>query len=87
MEITGARLKFDPTDSEQGVFAVTSVGEFRCATVIENKPARLLVLLSSDVPAGDFSVEVRTKIIGSSGKAVKTMKKGSFNKTLTAVQG
>lgn len=87
MEITGARLKFDPTDSEQGVFAVTSAGEFRCATVIENKPARLLVLLANDVPAGDFSVEVRTKIIGSSGKAVKTMKKGSFNKTLTAVQG
>ena len=86
MEITGARLKFDPTDTEQGVFAVTSAGEVRCATVIENKPARLLVLLASDVPAGDFSVEVRTKL-GSDRKPLKAMKKGSFNKTLTAVQG
>ena len=86
MEITGARLKFDPTDTEQGVFAVTSAGEVRCATVIENKPARLLVLLASDVPAGDFSVEVRTKITGNKSVG-KTLKKGGFNKTLPAVNG
>ena len=28
MEITGARLKFDPTDSEQGVFAMTDSSDF-----------------------------------------------------------
>ena len=84
MQITGARLKFDAADAEQGVFAITPGGEFRCATVIENKPARLMVLLSPEVPAGDFSVEVRTKVTGSRGTSGKTLKKGGFNKVLTA---
>ncbi len=84
MQITGARLKFDVADAEQGVFAITSGGEFRCATVVENKPARLMVLLSPDVPAGDFSVEVRTKVTGTRGSSGKTLKKGGFNKVLTA---
>ena len=84
MQITGVRLKFDAADAEQGVFAITSGGEFRCSTVVENKPARLLVLLSTDVPAGDFTVEVRTKITGTRGASGKTLKKGSFNKVLTA---
>ena len=86
MELTGARLKFDASDEEQGVFALTASGEVRCSTVIENKPARLLVLLPADITAREFSVEVRTKIIGSSGKALKTMKKGTYGKVLTAVK-
>lgn len=84
MQITGSRLKFDAADPEQGVFAITSGDEFRCATVIENKPARLMVLLSPEVPAGDFSVEVRTKVTGSRSSSGKTLKKGGFNKVLTA---
>ena len=79
MEITGSRLKFDAADAEQGVFAVTASGAVRCEPVLENKPARVMVML----PA---SVEVRTKIIGSTGKSLKTMKRGSFGKTLTAVK-
>ena len=86
MEITGSRLKFDATDTEQGVFAVTASGEFRCATVIENKPARLMVLLAPEVPAGDFTLEVRTKYVNKNGSSSKTLKKGSFNKVLTAVK-
>ena len=85
MELTGARLKFDASDEEQGVFAITESGEVRCATVIENKPARLLVLLPSDIAAGDFTVEVRTKLTGTRGASGKTLKKGGYNKTLTAV--
>ena len=85
MELTGARLKFDATDSEQGVFLLTSSGEIRCSTVIENKPARLLVLLPADIAAGEFSVEVRTRRTADS-KTVKTLKKGGFGKVLTAVK-
>lgn len=87
MEITGSRLKFDASDVEQGVFALTASGEVRCVPVIENKPARLLVMLPAGVEAGDFTVEVRTKIIGSTGKALKTMKRGAFGRTLAAVRG
>ena len=86
MEITGSRLRFNAADSEQGVFALTAAGEVRCETVIENKPARLLVMLPASVETGDFTVEVRTKI-DASRKAGKTLKAGRFGKTLTAVAG
>ena len=85
MEITGSRLKFDAADAEQGVFALTAGGEIRCATVIENKPARLMVLLPADIAAGDFTVEVRTRRTADS-KTVKTLKKGGYGKVLTAVK-
>ena len=85
MELTGARLKFDATDSEQGVFLLTSSGEIRCSTVIENKPARLLVLLPADISAGEFSVEVRTRL-GSDRNPRKNVKSGKYAKTLSAVK-
>ncbi|MBO7421190.1 MAG: DUF4469 domain-containing protein, partial [Spirochaetaceae bacterium] len=85
MEITGSRLKFDTADTEQGVFAVTSTGEFRCTTVIENKPARLMVLLSPEVPAGDFTLEVRTRFSGNKTSG-KMLKRSSYNRILSAVK-
>ena len=85
MELLGSRLKFDAGDCEQGVFAVSSSDgkAYRCPVVIENKPARVIVLLDSAVPAGEFTVEVRTKM-GSTGHQLKTLKTGRFRKTLTA---
>ena len=85
MEILGSRLKFDAADSEQGVFAVSSSDgkAYRCPVVIENKPARVIVLLDASVPAGEFTVEIRTKM-GSTGHQLKTLKTGRFRKTLTA---
>ena len=85
MELTGARLKFDASDEEQGVFLLTSSGEVRCATIIENKPARLLVLLPADISAGEFSVEVRTRL-GSDRNPRKNVKSGKYAKTLSAVK-
>lgn len=86
MEITGSRLKFDTSDPEQGVFAVTAGGEVRCEPVIENKPARLMVMLPASVEAGDFTVEVRTKTINKTSRASKTLKRGAFAKVLAAVR-
>lgn len=85
MEIIGSRLKFDVKDSEQGVFAIAGTNAVRCASVIENKPARLIVLLDPSVPAGDFTVEVRTKIAGNGSKKTKVLKKGYYRKPLTAL--
>lgn len=86
MELLGSRLKFDKEDIEQGVFAVSSSDgkAYRCPTVIENKPARVIVLLDASVPAGEFTVEVRTKM-GSTGHQLKTLKTGRFRKSLTAI--
>ena len=85
MEILGSRLKFDPKDEEQGVFAVSGTTAVRCASVVENKPARLIVLLDTTVPAGDFTLEVRTKMDSNGVRQLKTLKKGYYHKTLKAV--
>ena len=85
MEIIGSRLKFDPKDAEQGVFAIAGTKTVRCASVVENKPARVIVILDATVPAGDFTLEVRTKIVGNGSKKSKTLKKGYYHKTLKAV--
>ena len=85
MEIIGSRLKFDPTDAEQGVFVVAGTTAVRCASVVENKPARLIVLLDASVPAGDFTLEVRTKLTSDGSKKSKTLKRGYYHKTLKAV--
>ena len=85
MEIIGSRLKFDPKDDEQGVFAVSGTKTVRCASVVENKPARIIVLLDASVPAGDFTLEVRTKLSSDGSKKSKTLKKGYYRKTLKAV--
>ncbi|UTC64039.1 DUF4469 domain-containing protein [Treponema sp. OMZ 788] len=85
MEIIGSRLKFDPKDEEQGVFAVTGTNAIRCAAVVENKPARLIVILDPAVPPGDFTLEVRTKLDSNGKTTTKTLRKGYYHKTLKAI--
>lgn len=83
MRLTGSRLKFDKADSEQGVFVIQDGAEVRCTQVIENKPARVVVLLPQTVKSGEFTVEVRTKLDGT--KTLKTLKKGAYRKSVTAL--
>lgn len=84
VELIGARLKFDPKDNTQGIFFIPEADgtEVRAAIIAENKPARLLAVIPSDLPVGNRYIEVRTKIIGSSQKS-KTLKAGRFFKALT----
>lgn len=86
MEILGSRLKFDKTDGEQGVFVKASDGkEYRCSNVVETKPARAVVQLPAEVPAGEFTLEVRTKVNANKTQS-KSLKIGEYSKILTAVQ-
>lgn len=85
MEIIGSRLKFDAKDAEQGVFAVAGTKTVRCASVVENKPARIIVILDPAVKAGDFTLEVRTKLTGNGSQKSKKIKKGCYHKSLKAV--
>ena len=64
---------------------VSGTKTVRCASVVENKPARIIVLLDASVPAGDFTLEVRTKLSSDGSKKSKTLKKGYYRKTLKAV--
>ncbi|WP_428770600.1 DNA-binding domain-containing protein [Treponema sp. HNW] len=83
VQLVGARLKFDPKDASQGIFFVPEAGaEVRAAVIAENKPARLMAIIPADLKAGNWYIEVRTKIIGSSQKS-KSLKTGRFDKPLT----
>ena len=83
VQLVGSRLKFDAKDAAQGIFFVPETGEAVRATVIaENKPARLMAIIPSDLPAGTYCIEVRTKI-AEGGKALKNLKTGRFAKALT----
>ena len=83
IELTGARLKFDSGDSEQGVFFIGEGGEIRLVQVVENKPARILAVLPSDTKAGTYTVEVRTKSATNTTRATKSLKNGRFERTVT----
>lgn len=86
LSLSGNRLKFDAADEEQGVFLSTEAGEKRCGTVIENRPAKVVVLVPADLAAGEAEIELRTKLTASQS-AEKTLKRVRHGKTLTVVAG
>ena len=86
VQLSGNRLKFDAADAEQGVFVITEGGETRCDTVIENRPARVVVLLPATLAAGEAEIELRTKLTASQS-AGKTLKRVRYGRTLTVVTG
>lgn len=82
IELTGARLKFDMADSEQGVFFIKNGIETRLMQIIENKPSHILAILPATVTEGAYTVELRTRV-STNGTATKAVKKGSFTHTVT----
>jgi hypothetical protein len=58
--IAGSRLKVFPDLPGDGVYFVNADGgEYKVTTLVENKPARLIVMLPS-LPPGAYTLEVRT---------------------------
>ena len=87
LQLTGARLKFLAGSDTNGVYLVPASGEgaeVRCTTVIENKPARLMVIVPADAPAADYFVEVRTTY-SAAAKEAKTLKSGRYAKPVAVV--
>ncbi|MDE6704669.1 MAG: DUF4469 domain-containing protein [Treponemataceae bacterium] len=83
LRLTGSRLKFDASDTAQGVFLVPESGgeAVRCSVVAENKPARVMVMIPADIASGTYYAEVRSRFMGNS-QAGKTLKTGHFSKPL-----
>ena len=82
IELTGARLKFDTADSEQGVFFIVESGDIRLTQVVENKPSRIIAMVPLGIIPGSYTVEVRSRT-STGGTAIKTLKKGTFERTVT----
>ncbi len=85
IELTGAHLKFDNTDTEQGVFFVNDAGEIRCTKIVDNKDKRTLFVLPLTVAAGEYKLEVRSKVKSKSADNLKAVRAGTFERFITVV--
>jgi hypothetical protein len=64
-QLVGRRLKFDPTDSQQGLFFIAADGpETRVDKVGRNKPAELIFGIPASLTAGSYKLEVRSTLTG-----------------------
>jgi hypothetical protein len=81
--VTGAYLKFDPKDDNQGVFLRGNGPEYRIANnkVIANKPKSLLLLIPNDLPLGEYSMCVRAKV-----RHTSVIREGHFSRQLCVVE-
>ena len=86
VQITGGRLKFLSEEADNGVFLVNADNAVfrRMEVVLENKPARLMVMIPQNMQVGTYYLEVRTTF-SNSVKPTKTLKVSRFNKILTIV--
>ena len=85
IQIWGGRLRLATENPENGIFLTDDLAQtIKLTTIIENKPARIIAMLPQDLPAGTYTLELRTSFVNS-GKESKSMKTGRFNRELTAV--
>ena len=76
-----------PCIPENGIFLTDDQGQTRkMPNIVENKPARLIVMIPADLPAGTYTVEVRTSFMNTT-KEGKNIKTGRFNRELVALMG
>jgi len=60
-QLSGFRLRFDPSDPEQGVFFIAPAGTAtRVETMVKNR-LRELIFVVPALPAGPYTLEVRAK--------------------------
>ena len=66
--VSGERLKIEDTEADdQGVFFInmSDASEYKARKIKVNEPKNLTLLLPSNMPQGEYSVEVRTPVNGS----------------------
>jgi len=81
LEITGSLLKIEGDSTDNGVYLVAGNGtKNKIATLVDNKPARLFVILPK-LSAGEYTLQITTQYTG--GAPVKTPRTGTFSKPLT----
>jgi len=85
IQLLGGRLKLAAANPDNGIFLMgEQAGAVKLPVVVENKPSRLIAMIPADLPEGTYPIEVRTTMTVS-GKEVKTLKTGRFNRELVTV--
>ena len=84
-EVVGNRLKFDSSQSDEGIYFVPSsdpTAEVKVTAVQDNKPSRLIFLVPDGLTAEDHTLQVRARSRG--GAELRT---GTLDQTLQVVTG
>jgi hypothetical protein len=82
LEISGYCLKLFTDMPDNGVFFIAADNtEYKVSVFVDNKPSRLIVMIPA-IPAGTYSLDVRTNYIKSPTPG-KQLRKAQFNKLLT----
>jgi hypothetical protein len=86
IQVLGSRLKVVEENVLNGVFLTDEYGtETKLPVIVENKPARIIVMLPVTLATGNYSLEVRTTFReGKDGKEAKTLRVGRLLKELHA---
>jgi hypothetical protein len=85
LQIRGGRLKLATENPDNGIFLIDEQAQtVKLATIVENKPARLIAMIPANLPAGVYTLEVRTNL-SAYNKEAKSIKTGRFQKELTAL--
>ena len=77
ISIEGEKIKIaDEADAEQGVFFISSDNsEYRVTRKLTmNKPKHIIARVPADLPAGEYTVVVRTKFSGNTSSPLKTLR-------------
>ena len=83
VEITGSMLKIEGDNRQVGVsFVDDNSQSFPVTTLVDNKPARLIVIVPT-LPAGTYHVQIKTQYNGGGG--LKEPRIGTFSKLLTVI--
>ncbi len=75
VRVVGQRLKIhDMADAQQGIFLIPAAGgaAVRVTEVVVNMPKELIFRVPPTLPAGSWSLEVRTVFPGAEGRGVRT---------------
>jgi len=64
--LNGARLKFDPDQADEGLYLLPTSGgaTVKVTTFQRNKPGQLIFLNPTGLAAGDYFMEVRARVRG-----------------------
>ncbi len=73
-QVVGYRLKCNPDDVSQGIFFVASDGSVTKVDVAgHNKPRELMFLIPASLAVGDYTLEVRAAVPGSTQVRIGTL--------------
>ncbi|MBN2447747.1 MAG: DUF4469 domain-containing protein [Phycisphaerae bacterium] len=80
-QLSGSRLKFDSSHSDEGIyFVATAGGETKASLLQKNKPAQLVFMVPNSLAGGTYHIEVRARM--ATGTVARELRIGRLDATV-----